>query len=185
MRFALTKLGSYLHFTQNEDYGNRNCKGLHANNHESPSSSSSASCRDRKIPSSSFWCHHHHFLPPLHQTCSDNEQDCHITVTLRCRGLRTTFQSVQQKFVLPFEAVASVPSFVSVGLEAKRAHWLFALSCFGPGAERGRSLQLSSDGFGVPAEVAGAFAVRFLVPEKLGNGGVATTEREDLKKLVL
>lgn len=100
-------------------------------------------------------------------------------MTLHCRGVRATFQRVQQKLVLPFEAVASVPAFVSVRLETKPVRWLFALSCFGPGAEIG---QLSSDGFGVPAEVAGAGAVRLLVPEKLGNGGVATTGREDLKK---
>lgn len=41
---------------------------------------------------------------------------------------------------------------------------------------RGRSVQLGSDKSGVPAEVAGAGAVRRLVPEKLGDGGVATTD---------
>lgn len=98
------------------------------------------------------------------------------TESSRRGRITSTFQRVQRELVLPFEAVASVPSFVRARLEPKWARGLGALSCLGPEAVRGRSVQLVSDKAGVPAEVAGAGAVRRHVPEKLGDGGVATTD---------
>ncbi|TNN83387.1 hypothetical protein EYF80_006368 [Liparis tanakae] len=58
-------------------------------------------------------------------------------------------------------------------LEAERSGRL-ALGA-GRGAEDRAALQLGAHGFGVAAVVAGAGAVRRLVPEELGDGGVATT----------
>lgn len=79
--------------------------------------------------------------------------------------------------VLPFEAVALPPPFVEASLEAEGPRGPRALRC-GRGAEHGRPLQLGAHGFGVAAEVAGAGAVRRLVPEELGDGGVATAGGE-------
>lgn len=77
---------------------------------------------------------------------------------------------------LPFKAVALPPSFVKVGLEAKRSSGLLALS-FGLRAECGRPLQLGSHGFGVTTEVAGSCTVWELVPKELRDGGMATAGR--------
>lgn len=85
---------------------------------------------------------------------------------------------------LPFETVALLAAFVEVRQVAERPSWFFLLG-LSPGAERRRPLQLGPHQFGVPAKIAGPGAVRWFVPEELGDGGVAAPVRDVAKKKVL
>lgn len=135
---------------------------------ESPSASSSASCRGQKNPFSSSCCPLHCCRPPLHHTCKVWFQSQSSAPN------KKHYRQCHWKVVLPFKAVALLPSLVLVRQEAEWSSRLFALS-FCLGAERGRPLQLRSDHFGVPTVVAGPGTVWRLVPKELGDGGMATT----------
>lgn len=77
---------------------------------------------------------------------------------------------------MPFEAVSCLSTAVQICLETERSFGLVALSCYGPGAEDRRFLQLGPDNFGVAAEVAGSRTVWTLVPEELGDDGVTASD---------
>lgn len=101
---------------------------------------------------------------------------CEASVSRRFAATEAKILAGQKvpEVVLPFEAVALPPSFVEVSLEAERSGRRLAPRA-GRGAEDRPPLQLGAHGFGVAAVVAGAGAVRRLVPKELGDGGVATT----------
>jgi len=102
---------------------------------------------------------------------------CEASVSRRLAATEAKILAGQKvpEVVLPFEAVALPPSFVEVSLEAERSGRRLALRPDRRGAEDRPPLQLGAHGFGVAAVVAGAGAVRRLVPKELGDGGVATT----------
>lgn len=110
----------------------------------------------------------HFIIPARYQCQATGSPLSYITKVVKIKHLSVT------KVVLPFKAVALLPSFIKARLETKCSFGLFALS-FNLGAECSCPLQLGSYSFGVTTVVAGTCAVGSLVPKELGDGGMATT----------